>query len=367
MRGKDPVVNEGALCVANYGSGDNPLTLLILFSDRINRTMPLRLLLPRIDSLYRSVCFHCHFGKLWQQQTLLILQTLAAILFTIGYQTRLMAIVSWYMYTSLILRNTWLYFILDRYFYYLLFYAMFLPLDERWSVAAMNRTKWALPNSINSKSTGTSSSGIYVNPATIAIKLLVLWIYLDAGVGKYMDPKKGWSYNADPLPALDTYVRHTVPAQYLYGMLGPEGLRWLTPTVVWVEILSAPVAFLGSFFGNAGVVNFAVGLIWQMHVGISLSIRNSVLLSYVACAAWCVFLPLGWNDEPRSSGDRTRSPNPRLRSQLGCLLTFAFVVSMVGGNIWFETIGTDCSTNSLRQIWSTLLQNRWNVFVGAEE
>eukprot|EP00751_Fragilariopsis_kerguelensis_P026944 CAMPEP_0170879786 /NCGR_PEP_ID=MMETSP0734-20130129/31980_1 /TAXON_ID=186038 /ORGANISM="Fragilariopsis kerguelensis, Strain L26-C5" /LENGTH=234 /DNA_ID=CAMNT_0011263051 /DNA_START=1 /DNA_END=707 /DNA_ORIENTATION=+ len=43
------------------------------------------------------------------------------------------------------------------------------------------------------------------------------------------------------------------------------------------------------------------------------------------------------------------------------------VGGMVGGNIWFETIGTDCSTESSRLIWSTLLQNRWNVFIGAEE
>lgn len=43
----------------------------------------------------------------------------------------------------------------------------------------------------------------------IGMKVLVLWIYLDAGGGKYMDPLKGWSYNADPLPALDTYTRHT--------------------------------------------------------------------------------------------------------------------------------------------------------------
>ena len=100
------------------------------------RTMPLNLLLPKIDDLYQSVCLHCHFGELWQQQMLLSFQTLAAILFTIGYQTKIMAVISWYMYTSLILRNTWLYFILDRYFYYLLFYAMFLPLDERWSLSS---------------------------------------------------------------------------------------------------------------------------------------------------------------------------------------------------------------------------------------
>jgi hypothetical protein len=35
--------------------------------------------------------------------------------------------------------------------------------------------------------------------------------------------------------------------------------------------------------------------------------------------------------------------------------------------VWFETIGTDCTTGSLRKVWSTLLQNRWNVFIGAEE
>lgn len=41
------------------------------------------------------------------------------------------------------------------------------------------------------------------------MKLLVFWIYLDAGGGKYLDPLQGWSYHADPLPALDTYTRHT--------------------------------------------------------------------------------------------------------------------------------------------------------------
>ena len=121
----------------------------------IPRTMPLRLLLPRIDGLYKSVCLHCHFGELWQQQFLLAIQTSAAMLFTMGYMTKLMAVISWYMYTSLILRNTWLYFILDRYFYYLLFYAMFLPLDERWSVASRFKK-------------GASLRGrIIVNPATV--------------------------------------------------------------------------------------------------------------------------------------------------------------------------------------------------------
>ena len=77
------------------------------------------------------------------------------------------------------------------------------------------------------------------------LKLLVTWIYWDAGHGKYSDPLQGWTLNAYPLPPLDTYVRHTVAARYLYGLLGPTGLRYMTPTVVYAEMFSTPIARKG--------------------------------------------------------------------------------------------------------------------------
>jgi hypothetical protein len=163
--------------------------------------MPLGLLLPKIDNIYKGFCLHCHFAELWEQQVLLGIQTTIAVLFTLGYRTRIMAILSWYLYTSLILRNTWLYFILDRYFYYLLFAAMFLPLDERFSLAQKSRGV-----------EGARKQRLSVSHYSffkIGMKMLVFWIYIDAGGGKFMDPLQGWSYNADPLPALDTYTRHT--------------------------------------------------------------------------------------------------------------------------------------------------------------
>jgi uncharacterized membrane protein YphA (DoxX/SURF4 family) len=337
------------------------------------------LLLPKIDDLYLWVCYHCRFGTLLQNQLLLGIQVVVAICFAIGYHTRLTAVLSFYMYTSLILRNTWLYFILDRYFYYLLFYSMFLPVGEQWSLDAVQR-KGSVRGSSNSNSEKKERPSVFVNPATVALKLLVFWIYLDAGLGKYFDPKLGWTYHADPLPALDTYARHTVFAQHLYGLLGPEGLRFLTPIVVYVEILCVPVALMGSYLGNPRIVYGAIGAICQMHLGISLSIRNSNLLSYVACCAWLVFLPMGWkndgtiSDTSSSSGvggsnndiSQSRSPSS-FRNRLGSLVTLVMVSAMVGGNIWFETIATGCTTESLRLIWSTLLQNRWNVFIGAEE
>lgn len=324
-------------------------------------TKPLRLLLPNIDGLYRLICYHCHFGTLLQQQILLSIQVLVAICFAIGYRTKISAVLSFYMYTSLILRNTWLYFILDRYFYYLLFYSMFLPLDERWSFASLKLRRPA-----------KETAAVCVNPATVALKLLVLWIYTDAGFGKYNDPLEGWTYHADPLPALDTYSRHTIPAQHLYGLLGPEGLRLMTPVVVWVEILCVPVALLGAYLGNSGIVNTSIFVICKMHIGISLTIRNSNLLSYVACCVWLVFLPMGWNNDG-SSGDTndgatsTASRSTKSFARLGSLISLVMVSAMVGGNIYFEGFATECSTESLRRIWGTLLQNRWNVFVGAEE
>ena len=198
----------------------------------------------------------------------------------------------------------------------------------------------------------------------IGIKLLVFWIYLDAGGGKWLDPKKGWTYNASPLPALDTYTRHTLVAQYLYGLLGPQGLRVMTPIVVNVELFSCPLAMLGSYLGNAWLVKFAVGLMCHLHVGISFTIRNSVLLSYIACTAWSVFLPIGWDNIQPVTQKKTKKS---AMSRLGGMISLVLVGGMAASNIWFENGGKDCSTASLRQIWSTLLQNRWNVFIGAEE
>ena len=136
----------------------------------------------------------------------------------------------------------------------------------------------------------------------------------------------------------------------------------MTPLVVYVELLCTPVALLASFLGSDSLLNFAIGMICQLHIGISISIRNAVLLSFVACSVWCVFLPVGWKDAAKAK------KQPRATtSNLGHVISTLLVGGMIGGNIWFETIGTDCTTDSLRKIWSTLLHNRWNVFIGAEE
>jgi hypothetical protein len=179
-----------------------------------------------------------------------------------------------------------------------------------------------------------------------------------------MDPLQGWTYNAKPLPALDTYTRHTVFARYMYGMLGPQGLRALTPTVVYVELLAAPLAFLGSYLGMPGIVQTAVGMIVQLHVGIALCMNNAVLLSFVACSVWCIFLPVGWDNVATESATAATATSKSFNHSAYSLFSTVIVLSMIAGNLWFETISESCEQTIF---YSTIFHCRWNVFVGAEE
>eukprot|EP00537_Pseudo-nitzschia_pungens_P013003 CAMPEP_0172393034 /NCGR_PEP_ID=MMETSP1061-20121228/9009_1 /TAXON_ID=37318 /ORGANISM="Pseudo-nitzschia pungens, Strain cf. pungens" /LENGTH=268 /DNA_ID=CAMNT_0013124001 /DNA_START=1041 /DNA_END=1848 /DNA_ORIENTATION=+ len=88
---------------------------------------------------------------------------------------------------------------------------------------------------------------------------------------------------------------------------------------------------------------------------------------------------MGWNRDSRNStfdsernntnsnGTATRTKPELLTKRIASLLTLVLVSAMVGGNIWFEAFATGCSSESVRLVWGTLLQNRWNVFIGAEE
>ena len=298
---------------------------------------------------------------------------------------------------------------------------MFMRLDGAWSIEGGDDNKDG--NAIIKK------ARTFVTPATIAFKLYIAWLYFDAGYGKYTDPLRGWTLDAHPLPALDTYVRHTAAARYVYGLLGPVGLRLMTPTVVYVELLGVPTAFLASYFSSYGrsrggrrssddddkkkknacgrtVLYCTIGLMCSMHVGIALTMNNTVLLSLVACVAWCIFLPEGVGDDLlgllSSSSSSSPSPSPSsssshspsrggtsgsgeerereangkgsCSSEGGGFLSIVkrhgmstlAILSFISGSVWFETMSAQCN-QSMEHIWSTLLHNRWNVFVGAEE
>ena len=65
----------------------------------------------------------------------------------------------------------------QRYFHYLLFWAMFLPLDEKWSIDQLYKRKGVQKQSDDVENDYTT----FVSLATIGLKAQIFWIYLDAG------------------------------------------------------------------------------------------------------------------------------------------------------------------------------------------
>ena len=248
--------------------------------------------------------------------------------------------------------------VLHSYFHYLLFYSMFLPL--------------AGAHAIDAKKHKYDHRTTFISPGTIGLKILITWLYWDAGYGKYSDPLQGWTLNANPLPALDTYVRHTVVARIMYGLLGPTGLRLMTPTVVYAEMFCVPVALLGSFVGSKKLVYVSAIGMFFIHIGIAFTMRNTVLLSLVACIAWCIFLPSGVGTDVGFSSESKNNGRVKIQQHSASTLverhglSTLIIVVFACGSVWFEMFSEQCN-QSHKHIWSTLLHNRWNVFVGAEE
>ncbi len=163
-------------------------------------------------------------------------------------------------------------------------------------------------------------------------------------------------------------------ARYLYALLTPNGLRLMTPTVVYAELLAAPIALLGSYIGSKSLTKSSIAMICSLHIGIAFTVRNTVLLSSVACAAWCIFLPTfgGDIDDHDTDNVKTRTTNSSGTAKsngfmkfLRPLPSYLFIIPIICGSIWFETMSEECN-QSMKHIWSVLLHNRWNVFVGAE-
>lgn len=105
-------------------------------------TLPLYLLLEKVDPLYKVICVHCLHGSVLYQGALLSIQVVLALSLLVGYRCKTSALLSWWLYFSSTLRNTWLAFILDRYFHFTLFYLAFLPVGEMFSLdSSWNQAK----------------------------------------------------------------------------------------------------------------------------------------------------------------------------------------------------------------------------------
>jgi hypothetical protein len=204
---------------------------------------------------------HSFGDSLFFVRGLLAIQLVLAVLLIVGYRTRLVTLLTWVLFVSLLNRNIYATDGGDQIASFLLFIACFLPLGACWSVdAALAKRPLATPRV---KSFGT-----------VLLILQLMLLYVCAGIAKLREPI-WWNGNA-----MDTVLRWTEFAKPLADPLrAHEWLtRLMTYTVPWTEIL-APLLFVFTDrrhrLRTLALLAFAL-----MHLGIDLTLRLSFFSAY---------------------------------------------------------------------------------------
>jgi hypothetical protein len=243
--------------------------------------------------------FHVLSGAPEYQAFLFLLHALAAVLLLLGWRTRLMTVICFVLAVSLQNRN---YLILnggDNWMRLVLFWAMFLPWGDRFS----------LDSSIESPS---SPPPAVSNVATVGLILQVMAVYFVSALYKtgpawrtegsaaYLSLRQ-LEWNADLGTYLLYYPEFLVYATFAvfyFELIGP----WLLISPVWSQQLRA-IAVLG-------FVGFHLGLEFTMELGIFPYVGMFTLIGLFPALLWDSspgrrlesrlagpFRPAAWNKE----------------------------------------------------------------------
>lgn len=213
-------------------------------------------------------------GQRWFVFVLLAAQTIFALMFMLGWRTRLAAILSFVMWASLINRNSTILIGGDLLMSCLLFWAMFLPIGARYSV------------DVATSSNPPPAENRYLSWGTLAMLLQVASVaffgaLLKSGVEWY--PQFTAAYYA-----LSSDQFATPFGQWLLNF--PNGMRTLSMLVWWLELLGPVLIFIPLF--NRYLRLFLVVLFISMQLGFKLCLELGHF-PFVSLASWTVFVG-GW-------------------------------------------------------------------------
>lgn len=201
----------------------------------------------------------------------------AAACFTVGYGTRLAALVTWYFVASIQLRNPMVLDGGDDLLRVLLFWTPFLPLSARWSVDAARNPHWAsLPNG-------------YGSLATVGLTVQFLLFYLFAALLK---DGEDWLKTGDAL-------FYTLSIDQFSTTLGrallahPDLLRFLTWAALGLEYGLAFLLLLGVRYRPPRMAFYLLAT--AFHLAIAALLHFGIFM-LVAVAALTAFLPSAWLD-----------------------------------------------------------------------
>ncbi|MXR52770.1 HTTM domain-containing protein [Halovenus sp. WSH3] len=244
---------------------------------------------------------HTLSGDAWFQALLFVVAGMFALMLIVGYRTRTATVVSWLLLLSLRARNPMIFNSGDDLLGLLLFWGIFLPLGERWSVDARRIDR---------------DRSTVVSLASLGILVQVLLVYVTNAVHKSRSEE--WM-SGEALAMVYQADQYTVRLGDFFASY-PALLEWLTAAWLWLLVLS-PLLLLLTGARRAMLTTMFVGV----HLGIALTM-NIATFPLVSIAAMLVYYPPSvWEWLTRlltRTGvlDRTRSLRDRLPT-LGSAVT----------------------------------------------
>lgn len=235
-----------------------------------------------------------------------LVAALGAVMLLMGYRTRLATLTCWLLTISLHARNEFVLDAGDDLLRSMLFWSLFLPLGVRYSIDARSRPQ--------------QDPLIVLSPATAALLLQFALVYFTAG---WFKNDAAWRDGTAIAYALGQ-TQWILPAGELLRQ-HPDLLTWLTPCVVWFEII-APLC-LFSPWQTRRFRMFVIPAFWLFQFGLGVTIWLHIF-PLIAAAATIPFLssviwPMSKGNAPpphRATSARTPAASRPGRAVWYCVL-----------------------------------------------
>ncbi|MES0873560.1 DCC1-like thiol-disulfide oxidoreductase family protein [Sinimarinibacterium thermocellulolyticum] len=238
-------------------------------------------------------------GQAWFVVVLLLLQCVLALMFTLGWRTRLATIASFVMWASLLNRNPVVLIGGDLLICCLLFWSMFLPLGARFSVDA------ALAEN------PPPQENLHLSWASVGLLLQVMSVYFFSAILK---SGREWVPDYTAVYYALSLDRHVLPLGKLLNEFLPL-TKALSFYVWWLELLGPILIFTPLLLKY---LRFGLMLCFMlMHVGFLLCLELGHF-PYVSLASLTVFTG-GWVWDALDRRHRRRHPQPpRIYYDIDC-------------------------------------------------
>jgi len=297
-----------------------------------------RFLLGKIG--IENLSLHLLSGSWEFQLILFVLAIVFAVFLLIGFQTKLVTILSWFFLISLHLRNPLVLSGGDKVLQMLLFWAMFLPLGAWGSIDFyFNKTK--------------RPESQILSAATVGLLLQICFIYLFTAL------LKGDSWWHSGTAAWYSLMNSDLAYSSANVLLQfPYALKVLTFLTIYFEAFGPFFAFVPFY---TGPIRFTVVVFFILFHLLGLNLLLSLgIFSYVCAVAWIVFIPAWFWDKIWKLQD---VPTYRLRANI---LSNGFAIFFIGYIFLSNLVSLHITVPMFSSIWVVgnvlKINQRWGMF-----